>query len=139
MSGWGFSTLSRVCGAFPAVSPADEAVDFVDGTSVAVGDDSHDFAPVAGSGGVFHQLVVDAGEKLEILGVIDEDLTGFADGPGEVLAVGVVERGLVDAIEEGDEVEQHQEGNEAASDFANRALFEEAGSRRCGIAHTVSP
>ena len=45
----------------------------------------------------------------------------------------------VDAVEEGDEVEQHQEGNEAASDFANRALFEKAGSRRCGIAHTVSP
>src|ERR1019366_2282499 len=94
----GFSTLSRVCGAFPAVSPADEAVDFVDGTSVAVGDDGHDIAPVAGGGGVIHQLVVDAGEKLEILGVIYEDLTGFADGPGEVLAVGVVERGLVDGV-----------------------------------------
>src|ERR1035441_8435524 len=63
-----------------SVSLADETVDFVDGTSVTVGDDGQDFAPVAETGGVFHELVVDALEELEILGVIDEEVIRLGDG-----------------------------------------------------------
>src|SRR5258708_21559071 len=58
-------------------SRADETVDLVDGASVAVGDDGHDFAAVAVVGGVFYELVVYAGEEREILGVIDKDVIRF--------------------------------------------------------------
>ena len=43
----------------------------------------------------------------------------------------------VDAIEKGYEIEEHQERNETPGDLPNRTLFEEAGSGRCGVAHTL--
>ena len=65
---------------------------------MAVGDDGHDFAPVAGIGGVLHEFVVDAREELEILGVIDEQLPGRGDGAGQVLAVGIVKGWLINRV-----------------------------------------
>src|ERR1035441_10646803 len=94
------------------VSLADETVDFVDGTSVAVGDDGHDFAPVAGSGGVFHELVVDALEELEILGVIDEEVIRLGDRIGQEFAFGIVVRGP------GKRVGTHDEGQFATAEQA---------------------
>src|ERR1035438_9339179 len=76
-----------------AWSLADETVDFVDGTFVAVGDDGNDFAPVAGIGGVFYELVVGALEELEILGVIDEEVIRLGDGIGQEFAFSVVAGG----------------------------------------------
>src|SRR5450759_4850354 len=93
-------------------SLAGETVHLVDRTSVAVGDHGHHFAPVAGVGGVFYELAVDAGEELEILGVIDENVTGSGDRFGEVFAVGTVESGLANGVR------AHDEGQFAAAEQA---------------------
>src|ERR1019366_8461401 len=84
-------------------SLAGETVHLVDRTSVAVGDHGHHFAPVAGVGGAFYELAVDAGEELEILGVIDENVIGSGDRLGEEFAVGVAPCGLGERVRAHDE------------------------------------
>src|SRR5450759_1240494 len=51
-------------------SLADETVHLVDRTSVAVGDHGHQFAPVAGRGGVFYAAA--AGYRRELMAVISD-------------------------------------------------------------------
>src|ERR1039457_893521 len=76
----------------------DETVDLVDGATVAIGDDSRNFTAIAGIGGVSDEFSVDAGEELEIFRVIDEYVTGRGNGPGQVIAILVGERALIDGV-----------------------------------------
>jgi len=42
-----------------------------------------------------------------------------------------------DPIEKSNEIQQHQKRNESPRNFANRTFLKEAGSSRCGVAHTL--
>src|SRR5260370_15980917 len=55
----------------------------------------------------------------------------------DIFVHGQCRESYIDPIEKGYEIEQHQERNESPRDLANRTFFEEAGSRRCNVAHSL--